>query len=151
MCRSDGSRGQRAESEGAYLAGVIYPVPSQRIRHAMGDLPLPTRRRPDKEGKSGKNCAPLPTTRLLDFSTIVRPSSLSLLDDLIRWSAQKLDHQIRSMSARISNHAPSTCGARRHGRGQGHHAGQAKTAAGCPKPWLGTARASERPWLIQGQ
>lgn len=128
------------KARGAALAGVIYPVPTQRKRHTTGDSPLPTRRQPDKEGKCGKNCISLPTTRLLDFPAIAWPNSLSLLDDLIRWSAQKLDDQIRSISARISNHAASTCGAKRHGSGQGHRAGQAKSAAGCPKPWLGTAR-----------
>jgi hypothetical protein len=46
--------------------------------------------------------------RLLDVPTIAWPSSFSLLDDLIRWSAQRLDHQInliRSISVNISNHA----------------------------------------------
>lgn len=44
--------------------------------------------------------------------TIVWPGSLSLHDDLIRWSAQEFDDQIRFISARISNHAASMCGAR---------------------------------------
>ena len=125
---------------GATLAGIIYPVPTQRNRHTTGDSPLPTRRQPDKEGECGKNCASLPTARRLDFATIAQPGSLSLLGDLIRWAAQKLDDQIRSISARVSNHATSTCGARRHVRGQGLHAGQAETAAGCPRlgwPWQG--------------
>jgi hypothetical protein len=142
------------KERGAALAGVIYPVPTQREHRTMGDSPLPTRRQPDKEGKCGKIASTLPTTRLLDVPTIAWPSSSSLLDDLIRWSAQRLDHQInliRSISADISNHAAGTCGAKRHRFGQGHRAGLAKSAAGCPKPWLGTARSSNRPWLYQGQ
>jgi hypothetical protein len=56
----------------------------------MGDSPLPARRRPDK-GKGVKNCV---SQRLLDFPLMAWPNSLSLLDDLIRWSAQRFDHQI---------------------------------------------------------
>ena len=94
------SRIAGGKQEGLLRLVLYTRYPSRRNRHTMGDLPLPTRRQPDREGKCGKNCAPLPTTRLLDFSTIPTvgwPGSLSLLYDLIRWSAQKLDDQIRHL------------------------------------------------------